>query len=248
MKTAAIIQARMGSTRLPGKVMKLLCGKTVLAHVITRVKACPLVDEIIVATTTAAADDAIAQEAEKIGVRCFRGSEDDVLERYYLAAQKYDADVIVRVTSDCPLFDPEVLENLLDYFDMMVDAGLSIDYLSNTVNRSYPIGLDAEVFTFNTLEIAYHNAEQPYEREHVTPYVYQHPQIFALHSQNHGEDLSHHRWTLDTPEDFQFIEAVYRALYQPGRLFTMDDILELLEEKPGLTQINAHIRQKQLGE
>ncbi|MBD2464243.1 glycosyltransferase family protein [Oscillatoria sp. FACHB-1407] len=248
MKTAAIIQARMGSTRLPGKVMKLLCGKTVLSHVITRVKACPLVDEVIVATTTQSADDAIAQEAEKAGVSCFRGSENDVLERYYLAAQKYNADVVVRVTSDCPLLDPEVLENLLDYFSMMDDAGLSIDYLSNTLERSYPIGLDAEVFTFNTLEIAYHNADQPYEREHVTPYIYQHPQIFALHNQHYDEDLSHYRWTLDTPEDLEFIEAVYQALYQPDRLFMMDDILELLKAKPHLTQINAHIQQKKLGE
>jgi spore coat polysaccharide biosynthesis protein SpsF len=228
--------------------MKLLCGKTVLSHVITRVKACPLVDEIIVATTTESADDAIAQEAEKAGVSYFRGSENDVLERYYLAAQNYQVDVIVRVTSDCPFFDPEVLESLLDYFHMMSDAGLLIDYASNTLDRSYPIGLDAEVFTFNALEIAYNNAEKTYEREHVTPYIYQHPQIFALHNQHYDEDLSHHRWTLDTPEDLQFIEAVYQALYQLDRLFTIDDILELLEANPSLTQINAHIQQKKLGE
>ncbi|MDX2212940.1 MAG: glycosyltransferase family protein [Oculatellaceae cyanobacterium bins.114] len=248
MKTAAIIQARMGSTRLPGKVMKSLCGKTVLSHVITRVKACSLVDEIIVATTTSDDAEAIVLEAEKAGVNWFRGSEDNVLERYYLAAQHYQVDLIVRVTSDCPLFDPEVLESLLDYFHMMTDVGLFIDYTSNTLTRSYPIGLDAEVFTFSTLENAYNNATKPYEKEHVTPYIYQHPEIFALHNQHYDEDLSSYRWTLDTPEDFQFIEAVYQALYQPDRLFTMDDILELLEKNPSLTQINAHIRQKKLGE
>ncbi|HEY9619561.1 MAG TPA: glycosyltransferase family protein [Crinalium sp.] len=248
MKTAAIIQARMGSTRLPGKVLKRLCDKTVLAHVISRVQNCPLVDEVIVATTTSEEDNAIVLEAEKYKAKWFRGSEHDVLERYYLAAKEYGIEVIIRITSDCPLFDPAILFDLLSYFQDETTQGLRIDYLSNTLNRTYPIGLDAEVFTFEALEEAFLRASQPYEREHVTPYIYQHPLIFSLHNQSNDEDLSSYRWTLDTKEDFQFIQVIYEALYRHNCLFTTDEILDFLTENPELIKINSHIKQKQLGE
>ncbi|MEH2219445.1 MAG: glycosyltransferase family protein [Nostoc sp.] len=244
MRIVAIIQARMGSTRLPGKVMKQLCGQTVMAHVICRVQACPLVDEVVVATTTSLVDDVIVAEAEKCGVKWFRGSEEDVLERYYLAAKKYSADVVVRVTSDCPLFDPEVLSQMLEYFKTETVEGLQIDYLSNCLNRSYPRGLDAEVFTYEVLEKAFEKAQKPYEREHVTPYIYEHPEKFSLHNQTNDEDISHYRLTLDTEDDWTLIEEIYNNLYRHNDIFTTDEILELLEYKPDLLILNAHVEQK----
>ncbi len=241
MKTIAIIQARMGSTRLPGKVMKQLCGKSVLAHVIFRVQACPLVDEVVVATTILPADDVIVDEAEKCGAKCFRGNEENVLERYYLAAKEYEADVVVRVTSDCPLFDPEVLSEMLDYFKTETSQGLIIDYLSNFMNRCYPRGLDAEVFTFSALEKAYREANKPYEKEHVTPYIYEHPEIFSLYAQTWDKDFSHYRWTLDTEDDWKLIEAIYTDLYSEYNIFKIDDVLNLLEIKPNLILLNNHV-------
>jgi spore coat polysaccharide biosynthesis protein SpsF len=246
MKTVAIIQARMGSTRLPGKVMKELCGKTVLAHVVFRVQACLLIDEVVVATTTSKADDVIVAEAEKCGVKWFRGSEEDVLERYYLAAKQYNADVVVRVTSDCPLFDPEVLSQMLEYFKNETFEGLQIDYLSNCFNRSYPRGLDAEIFTFDVLEKAFAAAQKPYEREHVTPYIYEHPEIFALHNQTNDDDISNYRWTLDTEDDWKLIEAVYANLYREKEIFTTDEVIALLGAKPELVKLNVNVKHKEL--
>jgi spore coat polysaccharide biosynthesis protein SpsF len=248
MKTVAIIQARIGSTRLPNKVMKTLCDRTVLAHVIDRVKHCNRIDQIVVATTTLSQDDAIVKEAELCGVNWFRGSESNVLERYYLTAKEYQADTIMRITSDCPLLDIEIIEQLLSYFQEENNMGLGIDYISNTLRRSFPIGLDAEVFTFNALEIAYNYAIKDYEKEHVTPYIYQHPDLFSLHNLSHDDDLSHYRWTLDTPEDYELIKIIYENLYPQNPLFGMDEILSFLEKKPEINQINAHIKQKKLGE
>ncbi|MEH2366529.1 glycosyltransferase family protein [Nostoc sp.] len=247
MKTVAIIQARMGSTRLPGKVMKELCGKTVLAHVVFRVQACLLIDEVVVATTTSKTDDVIVAEAEKCGSKWFRGSEEDVLERYYLAAKESNADVVVRVTSDCPMFDPEVLSQMLEDFKNETLEGLQIDYLSNCLNRSYPRGLDAEIFTFNVLEKAFKEAHNPYEREHVTPYIYEHPDIFALHNHTNDEDLTNYRWTLDTEDDWKLIEAIYTDIYQNEEIFTTDEVIALLRVKPELVKLNIHVKQKQLG-
>jgi spore coat polysaccharide biosynthesis protein SpsF len=244
VKTVAIIQARMNSTRLPGKVMKNLCGHSVLAHVVQRVKECSLLDEIVVATTISAADDAIDSECQKLNVHCFRGSESDVLERYYLAAQEYEARVIIRVTSDCPLFDPMLLHEMLEYFSLQVSKKLSIDYYSNCLERSYPRGLDAEIFTYQALEKAFLNAEQAYEKEHVTPYIYQHPEVFALHSKINALDLSFCRWTLDTDEDWKLIREIYNALYIDGELFTTEEVFNLMERRPELPLLNVHVHQK----
>ncbi len=248
MKTVAIIQARMGSTRLPAKVMKKLCDQTVLTHVINRVKACKRIDEIVIATTTLNEDDCIVKEAEKLDVKWFRGSENNVLERYYLAAKQFQADAIMRITSDCPLLDIEIIDDLLSYFQDESEMGLSIDYSSNNLRRSFPRGLDAELFTFNTLEIAYNNATKDYEKEHVTPYIYQHPDLFSLHNLTSDDDLSEYRWTLDTPEDYELIKIIYENLYPQNPLFGMDDIIDFLEENPKLMKINANIKQKQLGQ
>ncbi len=245
MKTVAIIQARLGSTRLPGKVLKELCGQSVLAHVIARVKACSAIDEVVVATTTAPRDATIAEEAVKCGVKYFRGSEEDVLARYYLAAKEFHADTVVRVTADDPLIDFQVLDRMLEFYTSERAQGRLIDYLSNNFQkRSYPLGLDAEIISMSALEKAHREAEEPYDREHVSPYIYKHPDRFALRNHLNLTDLSAHRWTLDTQEDWVFISEIYSALHKTGNIFSTKSVLDLLESKPDLMKINAHVKQQ----
>jgi spore coat polysaccharide biosynthesis protein SpsF len=243
VKTVAIIQARMGATRLPGKVLLQLCGRSVLDHVISRTRAAKDLDEVIVATTEEPGDDVVDKECVRLGVPCFRGSEPDVLSRYFGAALSCRAEVVVRITADCPLFDGLLLQEMLVVFHEANRAGTTVDYLSNVQQRTFPRGLDAEVFTFASLSRAHQEAIRPHEREHVTPYIYQHPEWFRLRSFEGAEDLSAHRWTLDTPEDWQFIEAVYAALCPR---FTTEDVLKLLKARPELATLNAHVEQKKL--
>jgi spore coat polysaccharide biosynthesis protein SpsF len=240
-KISAIIQARVGSTRLPGKVLKNLCGKTVLAQVVARAGLAERLDNIVVATTTEGRDDAVAAEASRLGVDCFRGSETDVLDRYYKAAMLSGADIVVRITSDCPLYDGHLLDEMLDAYDPA-----ACDYLSNSIERTYPRGLDTEVFSFAALAKAHAEATEDYEHEHVTPYFYRHPDRFRLKNHAQPKDFSHLRWTLDTPEDWAFIAAVYDRLYSGNPDFATADILRLLEREPDLVAINAHVRQKAL--
>ncbi len=249
MKIAAIIQARMGSTRLPGKVMKKLAGKPVLHHVIERVKASQLLDIVVVATTTSRQDDIIVKEAETCEVKVFRGSEQDVLSRYYYAAAAFQADIVVRVTSDCPLFDPTVLNAMLRVFLTENKTAAPLDYMSNSLQPSFPRGLDAEIFTFKALETAFNEADKDYEREHVTPFIYINRDRFNIKNFSGQEDYSYHRWTLDTKEDFSLLKEIYEHTPHEGKYFlTTKSILETFNQHPELLQINAHVRQKQLGE
>ena len=236
----------MGSTRLPGKVLRMLEGSSVLAHVIARVSGCPRVDRVVVATTDQPGDDAVALESRAWSADVFRGSEDDVLSRYYGAARATSADVVVRVTSDCPLFDGSLLTRMLAEFFGAAGAQDQADYLSNTLIRSYPRGLDTEIFTFDALARAHREAGKLYQREHVTPYIWQNPQLFRLRNFAGEQDLSHHRWTLDTEADWTLIQAVYSALGQEGRSFSTDDVLRLLTSRPELVRINADVPQKRL--
>ena len=243
MKIGAIVQARMGSTRLFGKVMKQINGKTVLEHVIERVRQSALIDVIIIATTTHAGDDVIESQAIRCGAEVFRGSEEDVLSRYYYSAKNNNLDAVVRITSDCPLIDPKVLDEIINYYqtneyDIVTNAGL------DALNRTYPRGLDTEVFSFRVLEYAFTNAVEKYQREHVTPYIYEKSnKIFYYKNKN---DYSNYRWTLDTVEDFELISEVYKHLYNGTHEFYMKDIVELFEHKPELYNINAHVEQKKL--
>lgn len=246
MTTTAIIQARMGSTRLPGKVLRLLCGKTVLAHVIARVRACPLVDTVAVATTISANDDVLVEEGTKCGAKIFRGSEDDVLSRYYHAAKAVDANTVVRITSDCPLIDTDILGRMLAEFHATRATGQPLDYMSNSLVRTYPRGLDVEIFTFAALERAFRETTRPYEREHVTPYIYQHPDRFVLRGVTSPEDLSRHRWTLDTEEDYALLSEIFTTLRADNVPIKTATVLALFERRPELFQINAHVRQKGL--
>lgn len=243
MKVVAIIQARMGSTRLPGKVMRQLEGKSVLARVVERVRACRHVDVVVVATTTAPIDDVVVEEAMRCDAGLFRGSEHDVLSRYWGAAHSCAAETVVRATSDCPLFDPEVLSRMLARYFQAAAQGRRLDYLSNAIQRTYPRGLDAEIVSFEALTIAHERARLPHEREHVTPYIYQHPSEFSIENYSDGWALQHHRWTLDTPEDWALISAIYSEF--SGRdSFSTAEVAELLARRPDLVALNASIEQK----
>ncbi len=241
-KTVAIIQARMGSTRLPGKILKNLCGRSVLEHVIDRVGQMKEIDEIVIATTSLLQDDIIAELSQKLSVKYFRGSEKDVLSRYYFTAMENRADHIVRITSDCPLFDPIVGDAVVRFYqehgyDIVSNAG-ALDS-----KRTFPPGLDTEVFSIAVLATAFRNAKEKYQREHVTPYIYEHPDHRVFHF-NCMDDYSHFRWTLDTEEDFQLIQAIYQELFHGGHDFYMNDIIELMNRKPYLAFLNATVSQK----
>ncbi|MBV9080903.1 MAG: glycosyltransferase family protein [Elusimicrobia bacterium] len=243
-RTVAIIQARMRSSRLPGKVLKPLQSRPVLLHVIERVRAAAGVDAVVVATSTRPDDDAIEVEARAARAHCFRGSESDVLERYFQAAKAEGADTVVRVTSDCPLYDPALLGRMLTEWNRKRSDGTRVDHFSNCLKRTFPRGLDVEIFSFEALEKAHREATAPEEREHVTLYMYRHPELFALENVENAKDLSSLRWTLDTEDDWRLIEAVYGRLYRPGKIFSTDDVLELIKREPALALLNAHVAQK----
>jgi spore coat polysaccharide biosynthesis protein SpsF len=240
MKVAAIIQARMGSTRLPGKVLIDLGGETVLAHVVRRLRRATLIEEIVVATTNSADDDAIVRECQRLSVRVFRGEENDVLDRYYQAAQCIGADGIVRITSDCPLIDPEITDETIHSF-----LERRPDYASNALQRTYPRGLDTEVMTWEALARTWREALLFYQRSHVTPYIYENPDRFDVLSVRGEADYSGHRWTLDTPEDLAFIRAVYD---RTDDNVSWREVLALLEREPELVELNGDVMQKALYE
>ncbi len=244
MKTVAIIQARVGSTRLPGKVLLDVGGRSVLARVIERVRRFTMIDEMIVATSDQDTDNAIIEECDRIGAASFRGSESDVLARFLGAAKATDASICVRLTADCPLLDPSVSDSIISLF---VEANGAADYASNKIPQSFPRGLDTEVFSLDALERAARRARQTYERVHVTAYMYRHPEIFSLMSVTSDIDRADWRWTVDTPEDLEFVREVYRRMDERGE-FSWHDVVRLLEEEPSLLWINSHVRQKDVDE
>lgn len=240
-KVVAIIQARLGSTRLPGKVLLDLAGAPVLARVVNRCRRAATLDEVLVATTTLAADDPIVALCRANNWQSFRGQEDDVLDRYYHAALQGRAGVVVRITSDCPLIEPEVI-------DLTVQTFLShgaLDYAGNSLPpRTFPRGLDVEVFSFEALARAWREDGNPAWREHVTPYIYRHPEKFRLHAVVNDPDLSFMRWTVDTPEDLKFVRKIYEYFGHDG--FSWREVLILLAQHPEWLEINRHVAQKEL--
>ena len=230
-----IIQARMGSTRLPGKTLQEVAGKPLLGHIVERMHACTRLDALWLATTEAPEDRALVAWAQQHDLPVYAGSVDDVLDRYYQAARAAGAQTIVRITADDAFKDPAVVDRAVQIY---VERYPELDYVSNTLQPTYPEGLDIEVFSFAALERAWREARLPSEREHVTPYIWKHPDRFRVHNFTLDRDLSHLRWTVDYPEDMAFVQAVYRRLYRPGRIFLMDDILALLEAEPALQTIN----------
>jgi len=232
MKTVAIIQARFGSKRLPGKVLMDMAGQPMLGRVIDKVLQTHALHDIIVATSTQPENDAICDYVESLGIKAFQGSEQDVLSRYYRCARFYAVDHIVRITGDCPLLDPVLLDNVIKQH-LLVGA----DYTSNIFpKRTYPRGLDVEIFTFRTLERMWMRASGGYGREHVTPYIHKHPELFLIHSVTNPKDYSRLQWSVDTSKDFDFAERVYKHFHLTSK-FSWEDVL-LYEEEGKWKQLN----------
>lgn len=245
MKVVIIDQARMTSTRLPGKVLKEVAGRPLLEYQIERLRRVRNAHEVVVATTKNATDDPIVDLCERLDVSVYRGSEQDVLQRYYETAVAHGADVVVRVTSDCPVIDPATVEALIDMF---LAAPAAYDYVSNTQTRSYPRGMDAEVFSFAALAAAQAEGRLDYEREHVTPYIYQHPERFRVGQLVAADDHSQHRWTVDTAEDYELVSRIIASLYPVNPEFDLAAMLALIAQHPDWSKLNAHVMQKQLGQ
>lgn len=263
--TVAIVQARMGATRLPGKVLMDIAGKPMLARVVERAKRAQRVDVVAVATSRELEDDAVETLCREMGTPCYRGSLHDVLDRYYQAARHFSADVIVRLTADCPLIDPGVIDHVLGAFfgidatpghqpglgmaDTHQHEELAWDFAANRLpppwSRTFPIGLDTEVCTFAALERAWEEADRPHQREHVMPYLYENEGEFRVLQVNHEPDYGQLRWTVDTAEDLEFVRQVY-ASFQGRDDFSWLDVLALVENKPELAAINSRVRHKSL--
>ncbi|MFA5387080.1 MAG: glycosyltransferase family protein [Candidatus Paceibacterota bacterium] len=236
--TDAIFQVRTSSVRFPAKAFKKIEGKTLLWHVVQRVKTARLIDRLIIATTDKEEDDRIEEFAQQNGLLCYRGSERDVLDRYYQAAKQFGSEVIVRITPDDPFKDPQIIDQFVSYF---VNSNGSLDYVSNTIIPSYPEGIDLEVFSFKALERAWIEADKPSEREHVTPYIWKNSDKFQIKNLIYRKDLSNFRWTIDYPQDMEFTVEIYKRLYPVKKIFLMEDILEILEKEPDLQKINDGI-------
>jgi spore coat polysaccharide biosynthesis protein SpsF len=237
-RTIAIIQARTGSTRLPGKVLRPLLGEPLLTRVVRRVRRAATIDETVVATTTLAGDDTIAELGIVEGWPVTRGSEMDLLARYLDAARAYGAERVVRITSDCPLIDPALIDDVV----AALAAG-GADYASNTLEpRTFPRGLDVEVMTMDALESAGREDRDPASREHATPYLYRHPERYRLTAVRNPVDESGHRWTVDTPEDFELVRRIYEELGRDD--FGWLDALAVVDAHPDWSDLNRHVAQK----
>ena len=235
----------MGSTRLPGKVLKPVSGKPILWHMFNRLKFTDELDQLVLATSDLPKDDPLEEFAKGHGVTFFRGSEEDVLNRYYKAAKEYKGSVIVRLTGDCPLIDPKVTDKVVrDHF--ITEA----DYAANTIKRTYPRGLDTEVFNFEVLEKAEKNATESYEREHVTPYIRERPHDFRLNTVVAEGELRRPdlRLTVDQEEDLALIREIFDHFYQEGEIFETKQVIDFLDENPDIASINEEVKQKEVKE
>jgi spore coat polysaccharide biosynthesis protein SpsF len=241
MSTVAIIQARMGSTRLPGKVLKPLQGRPMLGHIAKRVKAAPGVDSVMIATSVRPENEILRSFCAQEGIPCFSGSEEDVLDRFHGAAKSVNATTVLRLTADCPLADPDLIGRLVaaykkgSYDHMGVATGAGS--IHETQPR-FPDGLDAEIFSFAALNRAWKEATELHDREHVTPYIWRNVNLFKLGKLFAETDLSKLRLTVDRPEDFELISQIYAALYQPDRHFILKDVLAFLAKNPRLKDLN----------
>lgn len=237
MSVVAIVQARMGSSRLPGKVMKKVLGRPLLWYLIDRLRKSKLIDKIVIATTSKTADRPILKLAQKMGVDSFTGSEDDVLDRYYQAAIKYDKDTIVRITADCPLIDPELVDKIIEHY---LKNREHLDYAQSGL--SFPDGIvETAVFSFAALERTWKEAKLSSEREHVTSYIWTNPHLFRIATIENSENLSNIRLTVDNEEDFQLVSKLLQALYQEGEIFHLQDMMNYLRRNPELLELNKHI-------
>ena len=234
MKVVAIVQARMGSTRLPNKVMKLIEGTPMIELLLARLVKSKQIDQIVLATSLDERNTRLVEHVQSLGYVCVRGSENDVLDRYLHAAKESNADIIIRITGDCPLIDPALVDSAITKFRM-----LGVDYLSNTSPATFPDGLDIEVFTFNALERAGRETKEVFDHEHVTPYLRK-PGLYKTESITHDEDLSDLRWTVDEPADFEVVDKVFKH-FSPNIFFSWTEVLELQRNDPGIFSANNNI-------
>ena len=235
-----ILQARMGASRLPNKVLLKIKGKTLLELYVNRVKQSRLLDEIVIATTTKSEDDAIEEIASKLGIECFRGSEHDLLDRYYQCAKKYRGDVVVRVTPDDPFVDHRVIDQAIQLFE-----DNEVDFVTNHFEPTYPEGLDVEVYSIHALEKSWKEAKLLSEREHVFPYIQNNQGKFKIINFKQEKNYSYLRWTIDYDCDYEMTKIIYDCLYDKTPIFLQEDILKLLEKQPEISEMNAHIKRKE---
>lgn len=240
MRVLAILQARMSSSRLPGKVLLPLLGESMLARQIERVRRAQLINHLVVATSSAPTDDLIAQECARIGVACYRGSLDDVLDRFEQAARPHSPQHVLRLTADCPLADPQLIDQVIARH-----LASGADYTTNTNPPSFPDGLDAEILRYAVLHIAWREAKLTSDREHVTLYVARQPDRFVVETLASETDLSALRWTVDEPDDFELVERIYTSLYPRNAAFDTQDVLRLLDEQPALRTLNTSHRRNE---
>lgn len=237
-KVIAVVQARTGSTRLPGKVMKKICGKPMLLLMLERLSHSKLIDKIVVATTTNPNDDALYNMVKENNYEVFRGSELDCLDRHYQVGKKFHADYICKITSDDPLIDPVLTDKTINYF---LKNSEKFDYVSNVHPPTFPDGLDVEITHMSILEEAWKNATDSNDREHTTTFIWSNPSKFKIGNYINEDEKNlfvTDRWTVDYPEDFEFVKAVFEELYKEKKIFLMDDILILLTNKPEIRSIN----------
>jgi spore coat polysaccharide biosynthesis protein SpsF len=236
VKVVAIVQARMNSSRFPGKVLADIHGRTMLQCLLDRVKSVKEIDEIVVATSESVEDDVLEQWLDNNNIKCFRGSEHDVLDRFYFCAKEYSADIIVRITADDPLKDPDIIRRAI----AIMHNDSVIDYCSNTLAPSYPEGLDIEVFKCSALDDAFHESTLNSDREHVTPYIWRNTEKYNTHNFVFNRDLSSWRWTVDKVVDLEFICKIYHY-YKDDPLVPFTKIIEYIDRNPELREINEGI-------
>jgi len=229
MKGLVINQARMTSSRLPGKVLKCVLDKPLLQYQIERLLRARCVSNIVIATTTNKEDDPIVSLCDSLGISTYRGDEHNVLGRYFETAKFYQAETVVRITSDCPLIDPAIVDETIEYYLKNSDE---CDYVSNGLCRTYPIGMDVEVFSYKVLEDAFNKVSDVYDHEHVTSYIYSHPEIYKIANVAYKANVGYIRLTLDTKEDYELIKNIITELYPGNMEFNLKDILDLLNQHP----------------
>ncbi len=232
MKVLCILQARLSSKRFKGKVLKKILGKSIIQLQIERIHQAKLIDKLIIATSTSPKDDKIINEVKNDQV--FRGPLKNVLKRYYLVAKKFQPDHILRLTADCPLIDPQIIDQIIEYH-----LKTNADYTSNTIKPTYPDGLDVEIFKYSSLVKSFTSAKKKSELEHVTLYIKNNPEKFKIKNFAHKNDISHLRWTVDYEEDFVLIKKIYNGLYKRKKIFLMNDILDYISSNPALENINS---------
>lgn len=238
-KITVMIQARTGSTRLSGKVLSQIEDKPMIWHVINRVKEIKFVEQIALITTKEKSDQTLLEIAENEKIIGFSGNTMDVLDRHYQCALRLSADPIIRITGDCPLIDPYIVEEMLKIF-----INHDYDYISNIHPPTYPDGLDTEIFSFKTLQQCHKNAKLPSEREHVTPFISKNPDKFKLFNFENKENLSKNRWTVDEKEDLKFVKLIYEKM-RPKKIFNFEQILQILKNEPDLIEINNQIKRNE---